>query len=512
MRMDNNEALLPQHDIGLVLKAINASSSGIIITDNQQPDNPIIFCNDRFLEMTGYSRSDVIGRNCRFLQGEDRNQKARQTLREAVKKGKTVSVELRNYTKDGRMFWNELYMSPILDEDNKVTHFVGVQNDISRKKYVENKLQKTQEQFKEELDKRTRSLKESEEYLKSLVETIRESLVVLNADLEVLSVNNFFLKTFEVSESETVGKKLFELGDGQWDMPKLREMLEQVLPTQNPVVNFEVENEFPDIGKKVMILNAHQIEVEGSYKDRILLAIEDITERKEIERRKDDFLSIASHELKSPLTIVKGYNQLIEKLLPPEVDEKILQTIRKSMTNIDRLNNLITSLLDVSKIQAGKIEVHKEYFDLDEMVKETVDHVQSTSKTHTITIEGLTGKQCYGDRHRLEQVLTNLLNNAIKYSPKSTQVLVHLSQVSDYVKVAVTDFGLGIKREDKKKIFERFFRADNLQKKFPGMGIGLYVSEQIIKNHKGSLWVESEEGEGATFNFTLPLKTEEDEQ
>jgi len=510
--MDNNETVLPQHTTDLVLKAVHASSSGIIITDNQQPDNPIIFCNEKFLEMTGYERADVIGHNCRFLQGEDRKQEARALLKHAVENGETITIEIRNYKKDGNMFWNELHMSPILDNNNHITHFIGVQNDISRRKNVEFKLQKMQEAFKSELDKRTKSLKESEEYLKSIVETLRESLVVLDHELTVLSVNNFFLKTFKVSEAETVGKNLFQLGNGQFDNKNFRIMLEQLLPTQNPVVNYQIENEFQEIGKKIMILNAHQIEVEGHYKDRILLAIEDITERKEIERRKDDFLSIASHELKSPLTIVKGYNQLIEKLLPVDSDQKIRQTVDKSITNIDRLNNLITSLLDVSKIQAGKIEIHKEYFDLDVMVKETVDHVQSTTDTHTIVVEGATHKQCYGDMHRLEQVLTNLLNNAIKYSPKSNKVLVHLSQVSDYVKVAVTDYGLGIKKEDKKKIFERFFRADNLQKKFPGMGIGLYVSEQIIKNHKGTLWVESEEGEGATFNFTLPLKNDEDEQ
>lgn len=511
MIMDNSELVLPGNEAGLLLKAINASSSGIIITDNLQPDNPIIFCNDKFMQMTGYDRSEVIGRNCRFLQGEDRSQEQRFVLKKAIEQGTAVLVEIRNYRKDGVLFWNELYMSPIKNELGKVTHFVGVQNDVTKRKNVEVKLQQTRESFKNELDQRTKKLRESEEFLKSILATMRESLVVLDPELKVLSVNSFFLKTFKVSEAETIGKKLFELGNGQWNIQGLKTMLEQILPTQNPIVNYEVEADFPNIGIKVMVLNAHQIELEGDYKDNVLLAIEDITERREIEKRKDDFLSIASHELKSPLTIVKGYNQLIQKLLPANSDEKVKQTVEKSIANLNRLSNLINSLLDVSKIQAGKIEVHKNYFDFDEMVKETIEHVQSTTETHSIKIEGATHQQCYGDMHRLEQVLTNLLNNAIKYSPQSNKVVVHLSLVSDYIKVAVTDFGLGIKREDKKKIFERFYRAGNLQKKFPGMGIGLYVCEQIIKNHKGLLWVESDEGAGATFNFTLPLKTEENE-
>lgn len=506
-----NDVSFLSNDTNILLKAVNASGSGIIITNNQQPDNPIVFCNDRFIEMTGYDRNEIIGRNCRFLQGEDRNQEERFLLKEAIEKGKTIFVELRNYRKDGSLFWNELVMSPVTGEKGNITHFIGVQNDVTRRKSAEQKLKIIQETFKDELNRRTKSLEENEAFLKSILATIRESLLVADAQLKVVSVNDFFLNTFKVSREETVGKKLYELGNGQWNIPRLRNMLEQVLPTQNPVVNFEVEHDFPSIGRKVMILNAHQVELEGVYKDNILLAIEDVTERKDIEKRKDDFLSIASHELKSPLTIVKGYNQLIQKLLPADSDEKVKQTIAKSIANLNRLNDLIINLLDVSKIQAGKIEVHKGYFNLDEMVKETVDHVQSTTNTHKIIIEGTSQQQCYGDIHRLEQVLTNLLNNAIKYSPQSNKVLVHISQVSDYVKVAVTDYGLGIKKEDKKRIFERFFRAGDLQKKFPGMGIGLYVCEQIIKNHKGLLWVESEEGKGATFNFTLPLKIEEDE-
>ena len=510
--MDKNGSLFSADDPGLLLKAVDASASGIIITDNQQPDNPIVFCNEKFIQMTGYNRHEVMGRNCRFLQGEDRKQEGRNILKDAVAKGTSVTVELRNYKKDGSMFWNELHMSPVKNEDGEVTHFIGVQNDVTRRKNAEERLRVTQANFKTELDKRTQYLSESEEYLKSILATIRESLLVLDRDLKVLSVNNYFLKTFEVSEAETLGKKLFELGNGQWNIPALRNMLEQILPTQNPIVNYEVEHDFPSIGKKVMVLNAHQVELEGNYKDNILIAIEDITERKDIEKRKDDFLTIASHELKSPLTIVKGYNQLILKLLPVDSNEKIKQTVDKSISNLNRLNNLINSLLDVSKIQAGKIEIQKEYFDLDEMVKDTVDHVQSTTDTHEIIIEGSTNEQCFGDRYRIEQVLTNLLNNAIKYSPQSSKVLVHLSQAGNYIKVAVTDYGLGIKNEDKKRIFERFFRAGSLQKKFPGMGIGLYVCEQIIKNHKGLLWVESEEGAGATFNFTLPLKIEKDEE
>ena len=132
----------------MLLKAINASATGIIITNNLQPDNPIIFCNDKFLQMTGYDRSEMIKRNCRFLQGEDRAQEARWILKDAVLKGSPVCVELRNYRKDGSLFWNELYMSPVKNSSGEVTHFIGVQNDITRRKNAEERLKTTQDNFK----------------------------------------------------------------------------------------------------------------------------------------------------------------------------------------------------------------------------------------------------------------------------------------------------------------------------------------------------------------------------
>lgn len=491
-------------DFNLLKLAIDASITGIIITDYRQPDHPIVYCNKAFEKISGYKRSEIIGRNCRFLQGDDREQAARYDLKEAIKNGESTMVELRNYRKNGDLFWNELYLSPIKDANGNVTHFMGVQNDITKRKNIEQQLQKERDEMQRRVIERTRSLKENEDYLASILQTVRESLLVLGPDLRVLSANAHFLRTFKVTEAETTGVKLYDLGDGQWNIPQLKELLETILPSNNPVLDFEVVNEFPHIGKKVMVLNAHQIELDGEYKQNILLSFEDATERKESEQRKDDFISIASHELRSPLTTVKGYIQLLERLLPKD-NNKVTQAIAKTNDYLNRMNDLITNLLDTSKIQNGKIELHKELFDFDQMVKEAVENVQGSYHTHKIAITGNTKISYAGDQHRLEQVIINLLSNAIKYSPEASEIAVYLSRVSGFIKVAVTDYGLGIKREDQKKVFERFFRANSIQKKFPGMGIGLYVCDQIIKNHKGTLWVDSETNKGATFSFTLPI-------
>jgi PAS domain S-box-containing protein len=494
-----------KEDFKLLIKALDASVSGIIITNNLLPDNPIIYCNQAFEKITGYERKEIIGHNCRFLQKSDREQPAREALKRAIANGENCIVDIRNYRKDGTLFYNELFMSPIRDDKGEVAYFIGVQNDVTRRKKAEMDLHRQQEAMERRIDERTKSLKESEDYLASIVQTVRESLIVLDADLQVLSVNDHFLKTFKVSLEETEGKKLYDLGNGQWNIPALRELLESILPTNNPVEEFEVEHDFPQIGKKLMLVNAHRVELEGQYKDRILIAIEDITDRREIQRRKDDFLSIASHELKTPLTTIKGLVQVLQRSLPVVVDGKFKSILDKTGTHIDRLNSLIAELLDVSRIQTGNIELHKEPFDFDKMVRETVDHMQAATNSHQIELEGATHLQVLGDESHIIQVVNNLLGNAIKYSPDAKAIQVYLSRVNDYVKFSVTDKGLGIGLENQKKIFERFYRVGEIQQRFPGMGIGLYICDQIIKNHDGTLWVESEIGKGSTFSFTLPI-------
>lgn len=502
-----------QQDFELMTAALDASISGIIVTDNQQPDNPIIYCNKAFEKMTGYDRTDIIGHNCRFLQKEDRNQPQRAILRAAIAGGESAVVEIRNYRKDGTLFWNELYMSPVKDKEGKTIYFLGVQNDVTRRKKAEQELRHQQEVMEKRIKERTQSLKESEDYLASIVQTVRESLVVLDPDFKVLSVNDHFLKTFKVTGEETEGRLLYELGNGQWDIPQLKELLEKILPTNNPVEEFEVEHDFPHIGRKLMVLNAHRVELEGQYKDRILIAIEDITDRREIERRKDDFLSIASHELKTPLTTIKGYVQMMHRLLPAELPEKFKEILNKTATYVERLNTLISELLDVSRIQTGNIELHKEPFDFDKTVKEAVENIQAATQSHHILLEGMATNYYLGDESHIVQVINNLLSNAIKYSPEADEVKVHLSKVSNFIKVSISDQGMGINQEDQKKIFDRFYRVGDIQQRFPGMGIGLYICDQIIKNHGGTLWVESEAGKGATFSFTLPvMERRRDEQ
>jgi signal transduction histidine kinase len=299
---------------------------------------------------------------------------------------------------------------------------------------------------------------------------------------------------------------LFEHNDGQWNLPELKNLLINVLPNNNPFEGFEIENEFPRIGRKLLVLNARQVILKGKYQDRILLAIEDITERREIEQRKEDFISIASHEMKTPLTSIKGNLQLLQRKAQQNNDTKYFSGFETAVKSVARLERLIYDLLDVSKIQAGRVAFNFTTFQLDRLINESVSGIQATTNTHTITVTGSANIEVNADFGRLEQVLLNLLSNAVKYSPDGKDVALHTTILPDYVKVSITDKGVGIHERDHKRIFERFYRADQISEKFPGVGIGLYVSNEIIKEHKGTLWVDSKEGEGAKFSFTIPIK------
>lgn len=470
-----------------------------------QPDNPIIYCNKAFEKMSGYSHNEIIGHNCRFLQAQDRLQEEREIIKNAIQKGEECKVEIRNYRKNGTLFWNELLISPVINSDNQVTNFIGVQNDITERKKAETELREEKASVEKKILERTKELHDNEAFLSSIIQTVRESLLVLDANYNVISANNHFLNSFKVTQEDTVGRLLFELGNHQWDIEALKILLTKILPTNNPVIDFEVEHDFPYIGKKIMLVNAFRIEFEGQYKDRILIAIEDITDKKEIDRRKDDFLSIASHELKTPLTTIKGLVQLLQRMAPEDSPEKYLATLDKTAVYVDRLNNLISELLDTSRIQSGNIEIHKEPFDIDKLVQDTVENMSLATPDYEIDVNSNTGAVIYGDELQISQVVNNLISNAIKYSPNSRRIEVYCHRVGNYVKISVTDFGMGISQQDQSKIFERFFRARDIQKKFPGMGIGLYICQEIIASHSGTIWVESEIGVGSTFNFTLPI-------
>ncbi len=230
----------------------------------------------------------------------------------------------------------------------------------------------------------------------------------------------------------------------------------------------------------------------------------DIQDQKVKEEEKDEFIGIASHELKTPLTTAKAYLQMLEISLD-ENDKEAKLFAEKASQSVNRLNDLIGELLDVSKIQFGKLDYTITTFDFNKMIDGTVESIQLTSPTTTIVKTGKAKDNLTGDRDRLQQVVINLLSNAIKYSPDSEKVFIKVSQRMDLIKVSVQDTGIGIGKHNLHKIFEKYHRVEEHSVQFQGMGIGLFISYEIIRRHGGKLWAESEKGKGSTFHFSVPI-------
>lgn len=222
----------------------------------------------------------------------------------------------------------------------------------------------------------------------------------------------------------------------------------------------------------------------------------------ELNKRKDEFIGIASHELKTPLTSISAYLQFLQRSLVGETNK---QFIEKALRQVGKLSGLISDLLDVSKIEAGKLTLNYSTFDICELAKEVVEIVGFGTLSHKIErVCDANGVILSADKERIEQVMINLLSNAIKYSPRADHIIISVSQTEADVVVSVQDFGLGIQEDQQLHIFSRFYRAEGLAAHIGGLGIGLYISDDIISRHKGVLGVESKIGSGSTFSFKIP--------
>jgi PAS domain S-box-containing protein len=231
----------------------------------------------------------------------------------------------------------------------------------------------------------------------------------------------------------------------------------------------------------------------------------DINEQKQLQRQKDDFLGIASHELKTPVTSIKAYAQVLGAMLSKEGETKKADMVLRMDAQVNRLTNLIGDLLDVTKINSGRLQFNKTWFDFNKVIKETIEDLQHTTNKHTLMDDFAYAGKIYSDKDRISQVITNLITNAIKYSPHSDKIIISTKLEGREAVVCVQDFGIGIPVDKTDMVFEQFYRVSgNKQHTFPGLGLGLYISSEIIKREGGRMWVNSIEGKGSTFCFALP--------
>ncbi|WP_113638130.1 ATP-binding response regulator [Nubsella zeaxanthinifaciens] len=234
--------------------------------------------------------------------------------------------------------------------------------------------------------------------------------------------------------------------------------------------------------------------------------LEEIEFRKAAESKKDEFISIASHELKTPLTSVKGYIQLLERGLAKGDIDLVKSHLSKAQIQLEKLNGLIADLLDISKIESGKLKFNKQYFDFDQLLEGIIEVLHQSNPEFKIIKEGKVSTPIFADEMRIEQVIVNFLTNAIKYSPGTCEAKLNVRLQNKELYLGVRDYGIGMRPEQVQRVFEKFYRVEETSQRFQGLGIGLYISSEIIKRHGGQINVKSNYGEGSEFYFTIPIE------
>lgn len=239
--------------------------------------------------------------------------------------------------------------------------------------------------------------------------------------------------------------------------------------------------------------------------------LEEIEFRKEAERKKDEFISIASHELKTPLTSIKGYIQLLERSIDKGDIPTVKNRLYKVQDHIEKLNILVADLLDISKIESGKLKFNKKYFAIDPLLDNIIEVMQQSHPDFRIVKTESVCENVFGDEMRIEQVIINFITNAIKYSPGTHEIQIFSRLCDGKIYIAVKDFGIGMSKEHQQKVFGKFYRVEETSERFQGLGIGLFICQQIIQRHKGTIGVKSEPGKGSQFYFYLPLNQNKEE-
>ncbi|HBE28294.1 MAG TPA: hypothetical protein DDW25_05320 [Ktedonobacter sp.] len=364
-------------------------------------------------------------------------------------------------------------------------------------------LQQKASSLEAEIAERKRA--EEEQYrLAAIVESSYDAIVSKTLDGMIISWNSAAERMFGYTAQEAIGQHITLIipPELHHEEEEIIQKLRQGIRTQHyETVRRRKDGTNVDVSLSISPIKDSAGNITGAAK-----IARDITERLEIERRKDEFISMASHELKTPVTSIKGFTQLLRRRFQQRDDQESAHFLARMDMQLNKLTQLIRDLLDVSKMQAGQLAYREEPFELDVLVQETIENVQGTTQTHRLILEKLESVRVFGDRDRLGQVLINLLTNAIKYSPQADKVLVQVVAEGAQAVVRVQDFGVGIAEAYQAKIFERFYQiSDPEMKAYSGLGIGLYIASEIIKRHEGRIRVESRKGTGSTFSFGLSL-------
>ncbi|ALJ03742.1 histidine kinase [Pseudalgibacter alginicilyticus] len=495
-----------EKNLMLRTQALQSANNGILITDALKHDNPVIYFNSAFQKLTGYTDLEILNRNCRFLYRNDKNQPGLKTLRKAIKNGESCQATFRNYKKDGSLFWNNLYVFPITNIHGTVTNFIGIQNDVTLRKKVEEERQYLADIFDESLNeihvfdaKTLKFINMNFGAQKSLGYTMDEILNMTPVDITAYKNDLEFREIIDVLLNKTVNKLEVETIQKRKD------------GTEYPV---EVHLQLSNLGEReVFIAIILDITERKNYTTKLEKKVEERTEQlelalhkeKDLNELKTNFLSLVSHEFKTPLSGILSSSELLSRYQLTEHQEKRDKYIKNITDKVYYLNNILTDFLSVEKLENGKVNYSFTYFKFSKVINEVVYNANMLLKDgqHIKYPENIDNISLYQDEKIIQVILTNLLHNAIKYSHEGSAINILITHEDKFTTATIVDNGIGIPKKDQKNIFERYFRAQNAINT-QGTGIGLNIVKTHLENLGGNISFESEENKGATFSITFP--------
>ncbi|MBK0378598.1 PAS domain-containing sensor histidine kinase [Mucilaginibacter segetis] len=405
-----------------------------------------------------------------------------------------------------KTFYLDLSIEPLYDTFDHIYGAVGFAVDVTDKVLSRGRLQAIIDEKKLVEDE----LRHNEERLVQILETMAEGVGIIDANGKLTYANPMAQKILGLHESEILGNNF---GERKWKnfrtdgspLPDEEHPMAIMMKTGQPVYDHEIAVQPPDRERFYISINAAPIR---DNKNKIVAGIAtfmDVTARRKIVEQKDEFISVASHELKTPLTSLKLSMQLLSKLFDTNpTSPQVAVFIAKANNNLSRLVHLTEDLMNISKIDNGKLPLKKARFNLFKLAHDCCEYLTGDD-AHAVVIEGEPGLQVYADEQRIDQVIVNFVNNAVKYAPESKKIILKVQQLADCAMLSVQDFGIGIPAEKVPHLFERYYRVNETGIQFSGLGLGLYISAEIIERHGGQIGVNSDPGNGSTFWFTLPI-------
>ena len=522
-----------------MLAAIVRSSEDAIISKTL--DGVITTWNQAAERMYGYTEAEAIGQHITMIIPGERLDEETLIITK-MRRGENVEhFETERMTKDRKIVPVSLTISPMKDTDGRIIGASKIARDITRLKQAEENLQRYAENLEllseagemvnkslnidEILQKVTdvttrltgaefgaffynKVDKDGESYmLFTLSGAPREAFEKFGMPRNTDIFNTTFtgegiLRSDDITKDPRYGHNSPHHGQPKGHLPVVSYLAVPVV-TQTGEVLGGLFFGHPEPAK---FTREHEQLVSGIV-NQAVVALDNAKLYQQVQQlnaKKDEFIGLASHELRTPVTSLKGYLQIFEKTISESDKNKAF--IHKAVQQVNKLSVLISDLLDVSKIETGKLPLEFTVFDLKKLTEEVTELTQYSSKSHVISFNTHEAEvMVAADRQRIEQVIINLISNAIKYSPDADRVNIILSQSRDRARISVEDFGMGISKENQQRIFSRFYRVEEVGAHISGLGIGLYISHEIISRHKGTLTVNSEPGKGSCFVFEIPL-------